>query len=453
MKWSRTRPGLPKTTSGGGREADPLAFEAYRAAISRLRANSVGPGFLAAPVDRRNYRAVWARDGCICAVAAYLSEDKELMDTARRTLHTLADHQAENGQVPSYLLIDADGRIDEVNYSGYGEVTSIDSSLWFLFACHAVFRQGGEHEFVEHPLYDRYREVIRYLRSIDANSCSLLEIPMAGDWSDILNRSYHVLYDEVLWFRALYGAAELAEGAKQHADAISYARLAERVWRRLNDDFWWDDPRVVDRVAKKYLIRTPLPRDQPLPYYQSHLTPFINTWHHRFDAFANVLAALMGVASRERMEAIVRRVIESGLDRPYPLRVLDPPIREDDPDAFQLRISDEPPFGYHNGGIWPLAGGFWVVLLARLGRGEDAGRALIALAQSLRLSRKGEPPWGMYEYLHGQSCEPQGTHFLSWSAAAYVIAYRAQIDGEIAFFARSERDPVEVVRRIASGHA
>lgn len=434
---------------GDSRSGDEIAHEAYRESIERLRANSVEHGFLAAPHDRRNYRAVWARDGCLCAVAAYLSGDAGLMETARRTLHTLADHQSDNGQVPSYLLVEGDGRISEVNYSGYGEVTSIDSSLWFLFACHAIFRQGGEHEFVEHPLHERYREVIRYLRSIDANSCGLLEIPIAGDWSDILNRSYHVLYDEVLWFRALYGAAELAEGAGDHANAASYAHLAVRVWRRLNDDFWWDDAEVVRRVAEKYMIRNPLPREPCFPYYQSHLTPFIHNWPHRFDAFANVLAALMGVAPPDRVEAIVRRVMETGLDHPHPLRVLDPPIREDDPDAFQLRISDEPPFSYHNGGIWPLAGGFWVVFLARLGRGAEAGQALVNLAGALRLAPAGRPPWGMYEYLHGRTCEPSGTRHLSWSAAAYVLAYRAQVDGRMAHFAQSDGDPLAVVRRIA----
>ena len=368
--------------------------EAYTRALGQLRANSSRHGFLAAPHDRRNYRSIWARDGCLCAVAAYVSGDAALIDTARRTLRTLAAHQAPNGQVPSYLQVGADDSLGEVNYGGYGEVTGIDSSLWFIFACHSVFRQAGEHEFVEHPLHDRYREVIRYLSSIDANSCGLLEIPIAGDWSDILNRSYHVLYDEVLWFRALFGCAELARDAGHADDATRYARMAEQVWLRLNEDFWWDSRETVERVAARYMIRNALPQDPRLRYYQSHLTPFLNTWSHRFDALANVLAALMGVAPADRVEAIVHGVQERGLDRPYPLRVLDPPIREGDPDAYQLRLSDEPPYQYHNGGIWPLAGGFWVTLLAQLGHREEAAKALGRLGAALRLSRPGEEPWG-----------------------------------------------------------
>lgn len=431
-------------------DGNELQARAYERAIDRLKQNSCPHGFLASPQQRRNYRAVWARDGCICAVAAYVSGDEALMDTARRTLHTLADHQAENGQVPSYLAVGADDAIVEVNYGGLGQVTSIDSSLWFLFACHSVFRQSGEHEFVEHPLHRRYREVLRYLRSLDANSCGLLEIPIAGDWSDILNRSYHVLYDEVLWFRALFGAAELAWGAGKRGDAVAYAGLAERVWRRLNEDFWWDSRETVERVARDYMIRNTLPQEPRLAYYQSHLTPFLNSWYERFDAFANVLAALVGVAPRERSAAIVERVTRDELDRPYPLQVLEPPIRETDPDAYQLRISDEPPFGYHNGGIWPLAGGFWVALLAQLGRSDQADRALTDLARALRLSPEGEPPWGMYEYIHGRTLEPKGTRHLSWNAAAYVLGYHAHVCGEQAYFAQTDRDPMQVVQEIAA---
>jgi glycogen debranching enzyme len=430
-------------------KASPDPAEAYRLSIDLLKANSTAHGFLASPIDRRNYRAVWARDGCISSVAAYISGDEELIETARRTLHTLADHQADNGQVPSYLTVDAEGNIGEVNYGGLGEVTSIDSSLWFMFACHSVFRQRGEVEFVEHPLYVKYREVIRYLLSIDANSCGLLEIPIAGDWSDILNRSYHVLYDEVLWFRALFGAAELSRDSSHDEDARYYAGAAERVWCRLNDDFWWDSAGTMRRVAEKYMIHNDLPLDSELHYYQSHLTPFLNTWSGRFDAFANVLAAVMGVAPPYRIEAIVQRVIDSGLDRPYPLRVLDPPIEESDPDAYQLRFSEEAPYDYHNGGIWPLAGGFWVALLARLGRRDEAEAALHRLAAALTLSDEDSGEWGFHEYMHGLTHEPKGTRRLSWSGAAYILAYHAHVHGEFAYFAEHGMSPVEEAREIA----
>ncbi len=412
-----------------------LVHEAFRRSLDQLRQNAEEHGFLASPADRHNYRAIWGRDGAICAVAAYLSGDEHLIEIAQQTLRTLARHRADNGQIPSYLIADEQGGIAEVNYAGYGEITSIDTSLWFMIACHSVFRQSHEHEFVDHPLFGTYREVIRYLLAIDANSCGLLEIPIAGDWSDILNRSYHVLYDQVLWFRALLGAAHLARHADEMRDHDYYADLAHKVCDRLNADFWWDDAKTVRRVAERYKIRNDLPDTPNFPFYQSHLAPFLNNWYHRFDAFGNVLAAVMGVADDTRSAAIARQIDERGLDDPFPLRVLDPPIEESDPDAHQLRLCDEPPFVYHNGGAWPLAGGFRVMHLVQLGRTDDARGALHRLAEALRAPDPDGNAWGFMEYFHGRTGEPMGTRHLSWNAASYLFAYHAVIEGKFPGFA------------------
>ena len=37
-------------------------------------------------------------------------------------------------------------------------------------------------------------------------------------------------------------------------------------------------------------------------------------------------------------------------------------------------------YRYHNGGVWPFAVGFWVMVLASLGKRRQAQRALSALA-------------------------------------------------------------------------
>ncbi|HVU24638.1 MAG TPA: glycoside hydrolase 100 family protein [Opitutus sp.] len=414
--------------------------EARRRSLDQLKRNACPYGFLASPVDQRNYRAIWSRDGCICAVAAYVSGDDELVESARRTLLTLAGHQADNGQVASYLLVDEHDRIHHANYGGWGEITSIDSSLWFLIACQSAFMRRKESEFIDDPLYETYRRVFRYLFAIDANSCGLLEIPIAGDWTDILNRSYHVLYDEVLWYRALRSGARLAEHAAAGRDRDRYDRAARCVRDRLNHEFWWDNPDTVARVAKRYKIRHDLPAQPDFHFYQSHLAPFLNDWFERFDSFANVLAALLGVASPERTDAIVREVCARGLDRPYPLRVLDPPIREKDPDSYRLLISEEAPFVYHNGGVWPLAGAFWVMLLALLGRTDDARDALHRVASALELPATDDDRWGFYEHLHGQTGEAMGTRDLSWNGAGYLLAYHALIKGEFpAFTVHEER--------------
>ncbi|HWA87199.1 MAG TPA: glycoside hydrolase 100 family protein [Opitutus sp.] len=421
----------------GRSDRDPIE-EARARSLEQLKHNACPHGIVASPIDRRNYRAIWSRDGCICAVAAYVSGDEELVASARRTLRTVAEHQADNGQVPSYLLIDDDDEIRHANYGGWGEITSIDSSLWFLIACQTAFMRRKESEFIDDPLFATYRRVFRYLFAVDANSCGLLEIPIAGDWTDIFNRSYHVLYDEVLWYRALRSGARLAEHASEGHERSYYDKAARLVRQRINDEFWWDHNHVVARVAQRYKIRHDLPKHPDFHYYQSHLTPFLNDWFTRFDSFANILAALLGVASPERTAAIIREVFRRKLDHPYPLRVLDPPIEPGDPDSHSLLLSEEPPFVYHNGGIWPLAGGFWVMLLSLVGKKADARKALRRLAAALRLPATKNDEWGFYEHLHGRTGEAMGTRDLSWNAAAYLLAYHAAVQDQFPAFTEHE---------------
>jgi len=37
---------------------------------------------------------------------------------------------------------------------------------------------------------------------------------------------------------------------------------------------------------------------------------------------------------------------------------------------------------YHNGGVWPFVGGFWIMALARLGLRENAWSELAQLARA-----------------------------------------------------------------------
>ena len=86
---------------------------------------------------------------------------------------------------------------------GVGGITSIDSGMWVMLALWSVLPSP--------PATGRWRgstgialqRTMDWLRAHDSNNCGLLEIPEAGDWTDLFARSYHVLYDEVLWQRCL----------------------------------------------------------------------------------------------------------------------------------------------------------------------------------------------------------------------------------------------------------
>jgi glycogen debranching enzyme len=72
---------------------------------------------------------------------------------------------------------------------------------------------------------------------------------------------------------------------------------------------------------------------------------------------------------------------------------------------------------YHNGGIWPMAGAFWIAALVATGRREAAQRELVKLAEACSLR-----DWSFSEWLHGRTHAPRGMSQQSWNAAGFLYA-------------------------------
>ena len=99
----------------------------------------------------------------------------------------------------------------------------------------------------------------------------------------------------------------------------------------------------------------------------------------------------------------------------WPARSLTPVIKPGDPDWRDYYASLNIPFHYHNGGVWPFIGGFYVSALALVGCQQTALDALYRLAE---LNQLGE----FNEWHHGQTGEPMGVKDQAWSAAMYLLA-------------------------------
>jgi glycogen debranching enzyme len=79
------------------------------------------------------------------------------------------------------------------------------------------------------------------------------------------------------------------------------------------------------------------------------------------------------------------------------------------------------PYQYHNGGIWPFIGGFYVTALVKAGRIDDAYKNLVKLAEANRRGKKVE--WEFNEWLHGITGNPMGIVKQAWSAGMFIFAY------------------------------
>jgi len=379
---------------------DPHALiETARAhALALLRRNLTPDGILAASpgeqAEARRYTRIFGRDAAICALGMAVSGDRELEEGAIAGLRTLAAHQAENGQIPKF--VDPEGRDPDFWYVG-----CIDATLWWLIALDFV-AETLERPELRAEFAGQTGKALTWLACQEHPRLHLVQQNEASDWADIMPRSGYVLYSNALWYavKRRYGLSRQAE-TKYHFNHLFWPFSREMPdYRRL-------------RLLAHYVRRGARNRELYLSFVN------LASWGEEGDTLGNVLAILFGLADDGPTDRIANALWRSRVHLPYPLRAVCEPIPPDAPlwRGYMGRHRQNYPWQYHNGGIWPYIGGFWVLVLAGLGKAHLAREELARIAQASRLK-----DWAFHEWLHGQTGEPMGMPGQSWNAAMFLLA-------------------------------
>lgn len=388
-----------------------IAFEKAQAILAS-ECSSIG--LMASP---EGYPHVWARDSVITSLGALFLPGHE--NCLKLSLHTLAGQQSDLGAIPNNVSV-ATGRLDHTNAG------SVDSNLWFILGHVFQHRACPDLGFLGQQ-WPALEKALLWLRYQDSNGCGLLEVHEAADWADLLANRFNILYDNVLWYASLRAMAEMAEALGM--DGRHYDDLANDVRHKIRIVLWvgqesqdeWG-PNCPGHTEWKHTLSQVDPVLVKRPYFLPYVA--FRDFGDYCDVLGNLLAILLGVANPAQEKRMLDYMRQVGVADPYPVRVLNPVIHPGSKDwrEYYRNNNLNLPEQYHNGGIWPFVGGFYVAALVKAGRMEEARRQLERLAEVNRLGVEDE--WEFNEWCHGRTGQPMGYPHQAWSAGMYVFAYQ-----------------------------
>jgi glycogen debranching enzyme len=404
---------------------ETLLQKTHEKAVEIVRRCATPVGFRASGLAA-GYPQVWARDIGITSLGALVTGDPELTAAARASLKTLGAHQTRRGLIP--LNVNPDSGYISTENAG-----ALDSNLWYILAHYLYYETTHDLDFLQQhwPIITR---AVAWLEYQDMNECGLVEVPEAGNWMDLVAIRYNTIYDNVLYYAALLAYEQmhrrLPTGTPRHELEVDAAGVHERINLLLWIDRCWVAEHFAEQLERLKQIRLEwfmlyhnIGTISSRPYY----LPWVafreyGTW---CDSLGNCLAILTGVADGHRTEHILRYMYQVGTAEPYPTKAIHPPIYPGEPDWREYYRSRNLnlPHQYHNGGIWPMIGGFHIAALVRHHWHHEAERLLVALAEACRQGTN--ESWAFNEWMHGESGHPMGFDQQAWSAAMYLYAEHA----------------------------
>lgn len=294
---------------------------------------------------RQAYQQVWAREAAICSLGLAFCTGGTA--AARRSLETLRTLQSPLGNIPhnvgfpstTDVALRAMGTAETVQdrvatmAPDTAHAGCIDSSLWYIIAHWYLWRLRPDLSSL-HSAWPSLKRALLWLQYQDSNECGLLEAHEAMDWADLFAHRYNTLNANVLYATVLRGMAELAEALGD--DGGPFRDAAEDVKRKLNV-LLWVGPREGDGRQRElewamahrkewlYPMRLMDVALAERPYYLPYVA--FRDYGERCDALGNLLAIVFDVALPDRADETMHYLWSAGLDRPFPMRAVHPPIQ------------------------------------------------------------------------------------------------------------------------------
>jgi len=386
-----------------------LIEECYKKSVKLLIDNSSNYGVLASSPQKnavtRNYLSIFARDASICSLGMVASKNKHLVFLAKKSLRTLAKHQAHNGEIPNYVK-------PEKAYVDFWRLGSIDATLWWLIAVDFYDKNTSDKKFKK-SLQSKITKAINWLSCQEHNNDYLLRQTEASDWADIMPRSGKVLYSNALWYKVKkeYNLFEKEKTAKNF-------NLLFYPFNNNKQELPKSDKATINAITKR-------------KNFGDFYISFANYlyWGEDIDVFGNSLTILSDLSSITIAKKVTNFIDKqkkiAGFPNPVALR----PIEENSKLWRQYMESHKQnyPYQYHNGGTWPFAACFFAMALKKSKQTKLAKEELEKIAELNKANK-----WQFNEWFHSRTGQARGMHGQSWNAGAFLLAYH-YINNDIEF--------------------
>ncbi len=415
-----------------------ITDQVYQEAIKVLQ-NCVHERGIKASARVRGYPQVWARDSMITLLGASLVQDRIINRALKSSFDTLRKKQTSLGCIPNNV----DVRTLGANFQAY-----TDGGLWFVIGKAVLFEQTRNLAFLKKN-YSAIKKILRWYEYQDVDQSGLISMQEATDWEDLFAVRGKGLYVNTLYYWALIKGSKIAKILKDNKNKSLYAQKARNLRLHINKRFWFTKNKdicliIEDSFGTEFDLRKmhdALGRKLILPqknilnkssYYLPYIT--FRDFGEWFDSFGNMLVILTGIADKKQTKAVLNFIKKHKVASPFPIKAIYPPIRPGEKDwRYYYKFDNlNLPHRYHNGGIWPFLGGFYVAVLVKAGEYRKAEEALLSLALLNKKGKDGQRQFN--ECFHGVSGKPIGMDEQAWSAGMYIYAYEAVLKKRPPFF-------------------
>ncbi len=373
---------------------------AKKAALEVLLHNSHGPFHGLPRTAGWGYPEPYTRDLMFSIFGIAVSGNKQLLESIRKVLETLAKNQTERGHIPS-LVHNMDDR------------GASDSTPLFLLGVGIFRKVTGEADF----LHDAVEKSLTWMEYQSPSDRYLVAQQPTSDWRDEQWMTGYGLFVNTLVY--------------------SYLRILDRPERAV---------RVRQEMSRFTITVDSNHHHVPEGLVVKH-KPYYAFWSYkiyssqRFDLLGNSLAILSGIASPSRAEEMISWIEEEcdEMQKRGELAVDLPPnffpfIQPTDPDWLPRYSTFNNPGEYHNGGLWPFIDGFYVAALVAAQKYTLAEEKLMTLTHCIKITNTRNVDFGFNEWIKAQDGKPMGQEWQTWSAALYLYAVKCVEEKSTPFF-------------------